>query len=255
MPGWRRLTGDDSACGAQNPTDKQFPGASDDKGNLSVVPEGKNIAYGYGWGSNRGSTISQTLEEKLAPNTRYSLQVEIGNRLDTKFPKYKTQLLAGGQLLAEDDHTLKPEPGHFETSIVEHATDATPAQLGQPLEIRLVTYDVDDRTGYTQAEFDNVRLLKLPASTAAKPSITLTWKTETDVKDWQILRSLSPRGPFVSIGQATAGQTSFTDEDAALQPAHTYYYRIRSASGPPAASAAVGVTTLTAPKPRATDPP
>ncbi len=133
VPGWV-LSGNG---GVQNPSATSYP--------EGVVPEGANAVFGD------DATISQILTATLSPNTDYKLQVDVGLPLDAPhFPGYSLQLWAGGRLLAEDSSPI-PAAGTFNISTVEYFAPFTDTQLGEPLEIRLVSYG--DRI-----HFDNLRL-------------------------------------------------------------------------------------------------
>lgn len=114
------------------------------------APEGEqigfcNLAY-----------LSQTLSAVLEPNTQYMLSVKVGRRADCcQMLSYRTELRAGGMVLAEDPGVLDPMPGTFETSVICVTTDSSHPALGMPLEIRLHRIDGG------QANFDDVKLLKL----------------------------------------------------------------------------------------------
>lgn len=123
-------------AGAFNPRLSTYPGGE--------AAEGENVAY------SNGGTISQILSDKLKASTRYSLQVEVGNRLDLGFPGYSVQLLAGGMLLGTESSTI-PEPGTFETITVQYTSAVDDPLAGEKLEIRLYSAG-------TQTHFDNVRL-------------------------------------------------------------------------------------------------
>ena len=111
------------------------------------VPEGTNIAYG----ESANSSFSQILSSTLLANTVYTLQVEVGRRKDRTFGGYRVQLLAGGNLLLEDNTTKVPASNTFLTSTVSFITASSHAYLGQNLEIRLISLG-------GQTNFDNVRL-------------------------------------------------------------------------------------------------
>lgn len=151
--------------------------------------EGQRVAiafnfFGSGGGGEYG--LEQTLAETLAADTTYTLEVEIGNIASgtamsgqffdlSGFPGYRVDLMAGGQILAQDVNSLGgtiPE-GQFATSTVVFATGASHAQLGQPLVIRLVNLNVID-AGFPLADlevdFDDVRL---DATGAPPPSVPL----------------------------------------------------------------------------------
>src|SRR5690606_3618032 len=110
-------------AGVWNPMTTHYPGEA---------PDGENVAY-----ANTG-TIKQVLSATLQANMLYTLNVQVGNRLDSGFPGYSVGLYAGGMLLAEDANSLSPADGTFELSTVTFATGASHLQIGQPLEIRLM---------------------------------------------------------------------------------------------------------------------
>jgi hypothetical protein len=145
------------------------------------APEGDNVSLLYmngDTGSNEFG-ISQQLTATLQARTRYTLTVEVGDIasgaglvspftgfFDLRgFPGYRVQLLAGGQVLVEDDSSLTPGDGLFETTSIEVTTGDAPAQEGQPLEIRLVNRNQPDVAGVTglEVDFDDVRLDAEPA--------------------------------------------------------------------------------------------
>ena len=156
IPGWVLSIG---SAGVLRPTANQYNGGNAVGGSPSDpavgIPDGSNV----GWSN--GGTISQMLTEVLSPGT-YTLLVDIGHRLDTAFPGYAIQLLAGGTLLAQDDSTLSLDPGTFATSTVTYTASAGDPLLGQSLEIRLISSDV-------QMNYDNVRL-SVGTSAVPEPS-------------------------------------------------------------------------------------
>jgi len=135
------------SAGSWNPTTDHF---------TDEAPEGQNTAF------SNGSTISQILSDTLAANVLYTLEVEVGNRLDFGFPGYSvelwtvpSELWVGGILLAFDD-SLTPIAGSFETSTVTFTSNPNTPNLGSELEIRLTSAG-------TQTNFDDVRLNVEPA--------------------------------------------------------------------------------------------
>jgi hypothetical protein len=136
ITGWDTSAG--GGDGAFNPTAANYPGGA--------APEGQNVAYA----NLSGNRVRQVLSAALEAETTYTLRVEVGRRLDHGFPGYFVQLLAGGVLLAQDD-SLVPAAGTFLTSTVTFHAPAEHAQLGQPLEVKLLAKGV-------QANFDDVRL-------------------------------------------------------------------------------------------------
>jgi hypothetical protein len=105
---------------------------------------------------------------------------------------------------------------------------------------------MDDNTGLTQAEFDDVRLYSIPATASvAAPSISLSWAGVSTSGTWRIERSQSPRGPFVAIAEGKDSKTEYVDRDESLKPQATYYYRVILTGDNATRSAPVGVITLT----------
>jgi len=126
--------------------------------------------------------IQQTLAATLQANTRYDLSVDIGN-IDSGtslpgsadggnvfynlkgFPGYRIEVLAGGTLLASDTSSTGTIPeGQWRTSTLSVATSASPAELGQPLTIRLINLDTPGTPAEPaiEVDFDNVRLMATP---------------------------------------------------------------------------------------------
>ena len=137
IPGWM-VTG---FAGSYNPAASTYPGG---------LPDGNNVIYGHVQSGTVGNaTIAQVLTSNLQAFTTYTLRVAVGHY--GTFQGYKIQLLAGGNLLAQDNNTLLPASNTFLTSTVNYTTGASNPYLGQALEIRLVSFGV-------QANFDYVRL-------------------------------------------------------------------------------------------------
>ncbi|MDJ0534803.1 MAG: hypothetical protein QNJ70_20370 [Xenococcaceae cyanobacterium MO_207.B15] len=122
--------------GVWNPSSDFFTGEA---------PEGENIGAIF-LNQTPGSGVvglSQTLTDTLQANTQYTLQLEVGNPgspFFADFPGYKIQLLAGDSVIAEDNNTLNIAEGDFSTSTIIYSTSSNDFNLGQPLQIRLLTY-------------------------------------------------------------------------------------------------------------------
>jgi len=147
LTGWT-LSGP-SDGGPWNPMDASYPGATDQTPDLdSTIPDGRNVAY------SNGRTLSQVLTSTLRADTQYTLQVEVGNRLETAFafPGYAVQLLANGTVVAQES-ALTPSKGTFATSMLQYSAPPGSALLGRQLEVRLSSNGV-------QTSFDDVRLLR-----------------------------------------------------------------------------------------------
>jgi hapalindole biogenesis HpiC1 cyclase-like protein/PEP-CTERM motif-containing protein len=127
-----------TTAGVFNPTTAQYSGQA---------PEGSHVAY------SNSAPLSQTLGAPLAANTTYTLQVLVGDRLDTNFPGYQVQLLAGSTILNQCDTCVTPANGTFANAMVTYTTGSSfPAGS---LKIVLDSNNI-------QTNFDNVRLDATP---------------------------------------------------------------------------------------------
>jgi hypothetical protein len=113
--------------GVQKMSTTQYP---------SAPPTGLYCAYVGG--SPTSGSILQTLGVAVQANTTYILAVEVGARADNPFTGYTASLLAGNVLLASG-HPATPVAGTFVTDVVAYQSEATPAQLGQPLQILITS--------------------------------------------------------------------------------------------------------------------
>ena len=122
--------------------------------------------------------LAQMLGDTLVGDMHYSLSVEVGNIAidDTPphdqfefdgFPGYRVELWAGDALLAEDEDTLAPAEGTFETSTSEVEVEAGHPAIGDSLEIRLLNLDAGPGI---EVNFDHVRLIATPLECAAPPA-------------------------------------------------------------------------------------
>jgi hypothetical protein len=166
-------TDDSSATGVFNPSLNNYPGG---------VPEGNNVGYSFlveppGSGE---AGLSQVLDTLLAPNTRYTLSVSVGNPTGDDpvpgisfpgFSGYRVELLAGGQVLAMDDNSLHIPEGKFKTSKINYTSSSTDVLVGQPLEIRLI--NLLQGPGI-EVDFDNVQLTAKTLPGGSKSSHNLS---------------------------------------------------------------------------------
>lgn len=141
------------------------------------APEGARVGIAFNFTSGGGTGeygFQQSLVETLAPNTRYTLAVDViniasGTALSGQFfnlegfPGYRIDLLAGGVVIAQDLNSLAGSigEGSFATSTFEFTTDGSPIVPGQNLGIRLVNLNLVDPLApeaNLEVDFDNVRL-------------------------------------------------------------------------------------------------
>jgi hypothetical protein len=116
------------------------------------IPDGQNVAYTNG----PGNRVRQVLTTLLAPDTTYTLKVEVGWNEHDPFAGYVVQLRAGGVVLAEDDSSQSPAQGTFVTSTVQYTAGAGDPHLGDALTVYLTSPGI-------QANFDDIRLDASPA--------------------------------------------------------------------------------------------
>jgi hypothetical protein len=112
---------------------------------FNSIPDGLQTGY------SNGGALSQILSTTLVTSTAYTLQVDVGKRLDccAGFGPI-IQLWAGSTLLATATN-VGPTAGNFLTETLSYTSTSSDPQAGQALRIVL------DSTG-GQTDFDNVRL-------------------------------------------------------------------------------------------------
>jgi hypothetical protein len=149
--------------------------------------ERRNNAWAIS-GADYDSGLSQILEAPLEAGMRYVLEVHIGNPYfngSETTADYRIELLAGGVLQASQTGP-SPAAGLWERQCLIYHSGADPAQLGEPLEIRLVATAYADTTGTDgyEVDFDAVSLTATPLEDLAihvtelshtENSLTLTW--------------------------------------------------------------------------------
>jgi len=145
------------------------------------APEGDHAAIVF-LGNDIGggpAGLRQVLGETLMANQHYTLSVQIGDIASGQgpppcdvfgffdldgFPGYQVQLLAGDQILVQDDNSLAPmlTDGEFLESVIQVDIGPEHAQLDEPLEIRLINLnqiDTPEDPGI-EVDFDDVRLAR-----------------------------------------------------------------------------------------------
>jgi hypothetical protein len=105
----------------------QFPTAPPTA--LYVVVMGNETASG---------SILQTVGATVQANTTYTLTMEVGARADEVFTGYEAMLLAGNVTLVSGNRAT-PFGGEFVTETLVYQSGATPAQLGQPLQVLITS--------------------------------------------------------------------------------------------------------------------
>ena len=126
-----------------------------------------------GWTTSRAGIdggLAQILADTLQANTEYVLSAQVGNSFyngSNDSADNRLELLAGGVLLQSVTGT-SPGTDAWEPHTLTYTSGPNPAQLGQPLEIRLIAVDYtapagDD--GY-EVEWDEVSLTTTPSRSA-----------------------------------------------------------------------------------------
>lgn len=144
ITGWDTTAG--GGDGIFRPTASDYP---------SGIPSGENTAYV----NLSGNRVRQVLTTPLAPNTTYVLKVAVGWNNNDTFEGYRVQLRASDSdtLLDEDVSSKTPAQGSWVTSIVSYTSGSDDAEIGELLEIRLLTPGI-------QANYDSVELFAYPAN-------------------------------------------------------------------------------------------
>ncbi|NOX59023.1 MAG: hypothetical protein GXP29_09225 [Planctomycetes bacterium] len=138
----------------------------------------------------------QELTDTLQADTTYTLTAQVGNiasgvgpppcdaagffNLDG-FPGYQVQLLAGGEVIAQDDNSLAGTlgEGEFDLSTSQAVIGNSHAQLGQALEIRLINLNEAEtpQNPGVEVNFDDIQLTAQPNN----PPLDGDFDTDCDV--------------------------------------------------------------------------
>lgn len=157
------------------------------------APEGAQAALVFLAGAESGPAgLQQTLTSTLAAQTRYTLNVEIGNiasgtslvgsadggnvfyDLDG-FPGYSIELLAGNTLLGADSISAGSIPeGQWRRATLTVDSTSLGAFIGEPLTIRLVNLDTPGTLGAPNIEVD-FDAVSLSAAPVPEPGTVALW--------------------------------------------------------------------------------
>lgn len=159
--------GDFAAIGVYNPAEPaNYPNGTTEGKNMGFIylPNyaGSPIQPGAG-----KAGMSQTLGT-ITPNTRYSLVVDVGNPASyvsstedfnydlNGFPGYRIELLAGNQVIAADNNSLKIAEGSWGSTNIDVVIPAFSPFVGQQLTARLI--NLNEAPG-SEVDFDFVGLV------------------------------------------------------------------------------------------------
>ncbi|MEM0896120.1 MAG: hypothetical protein AAGJ79_04475 [Verrucomicrobiota bacterium] len=163
------INGGSNSVGIINPTNSDFY--------MNGAPEGSQAAIVYLESSGTGEAgIQQTLASTLQLQTRYILEVDVGNIASgmrspfssdggnlfynlAGFPGYRIDLLAGGVIIGSDSGAVIADGFWTTRSIVVDIGSSNPL-VGQDISIRLVNLNLAGSPSAPGIEvnFDNVRL-------------------------------------------------------------------------------------------------
>lgn len=101
-------------------------------------------------------TVSQQLLETLAPDTKYTLSLYVGNRPGDNSPNYTIELRAGEVVLATTENQTLPEKGRFGKIQLEFICDDAHEAVGERLSIAIKSKG--SLNTHTQNHFDGVQL-------------------------------------------------------------------------------------------------
>ena len=96
----------------------------------------------------------------------YTLTVDVGNSATIAFGGYNIQLLAGGNIIAEDNNSLTPLSGEFVTSSLSYTSLIGDVLLGQGLEVRLSRFGSVGETNFDNVTLEQTTVSAVPAPTA-----------------------------------------------------------------------------------------
>eukprot|EP01083_Nonionella_stella_P173895 601206_1 len=132
--------------------------------------------------------IEQTLATNVIADTMYTLSAWVGNPAsntfsenskwkveffnETGFGGYHVQLVANGNVLAEDDNSLSIPEGTWKQSVITTTISSNDINIGQPLQIRLIDKNIgadNDAPPYT-INFDDVQLKATSQTAPSSPT-------------------------------------------------------------------------------------
>lgn len=179
-------------------------------GSVNVPPNGSQVGYvflnrDFGLGA---VGFEQTLSSTLTANSTYNLSVAVGNLQSALsprsnnffdyqgFPGYIVQLLAGGEVIAEDINSISIAEGAFaEVSLSLSVGDSlsvnsSPNLIGRALGIRLLNQNTD-----LSANFGNL-IAPLGSNqcetVSDQPCSAVAWSSEVDFDNVQLSVSAVP---------------------------------------------------------------
>jgi hypothetical protein len=211
-----------------------MPGVTNDAGNWNPDPAdgftdgaafaGKHVGWTTSYTGVDGG-LAQVLADTLQANTEYVLSVQVGNSFynaNNVSADNRIELLAGGALLASITGT-SPGTDSWELHTLTYSSGVNPAQLGQPLEIRLIAVaytDPDGADGY-EVEWDEVTLTAESAGfefqvTSSGLDLNFSWKSSAG-KIYDILSATDLSNP-------PASWTPWVSDISASPPTNTESY-------------------------------
>ena len=124
------------------------------------------LQVGFSNGGSQQFTQSLTGPNSLlTASTKYTLSIDIGDRIDTNFTGYQVRLYAGSTQVAFDNNTVSVPDGGWATSTVSYTSSAADPLVGQTLKIEFDSLTAVQQGAETGAQtiYDNVKLTATPA--------------------------------------------------------------------------------------------
>lgn len=203
IPGWQAynpnglITDTGTDVGAWNPPTEQYPNG---------VPDGENVGYSYVVDTPGSGVVglSQTLDTTVAPNTRYTLVVNVGNAAGgdpasgtdyTGFPGYGLEIYFGDVRWDYTYNSVAIPEGQFGTVVLSTVTPdpATLEEYGvspdDPITIRLVNRNEGPGV---EVDFDNVQVVTEPIQGVRFADIENFGFEEPAVADGEFTDTLPP---------------------------------------------------------------
>ncbi|MDP6637235.1 MAG: hypothetical protein QGG42_20245, partial [Phycisphaerae bacterium] len=156
------------------------PSAAEGFGGLA--PEGQNVFYATSYVGYDGGA-SQILSDTLQADTLYDLNILVGNPLlynGGLTADYRLELVANNVVLASVTGASPADDTVWTSAELFYNSGASPAQLGQLLEIRILATEFTDDY---EIDFDTVSL-------SSGPGATMHW--DGDVDEWSDVATHTP---------------------------------------------------------------
>jgi hypothetical protein len=166
-PGYTGVVG--GIVGVFDPQNNFFSGTTNNP--VPAPAQGNQVAFFFASDGQGPSSLSQTTTAVIAPDTRYTLSVAVGQSetsLGRPFGGYNIALMSGANVLASSQNVTTPAPDSFSTVSVSFTTGLSDPSIGSLLAFRLSSTASGPGGGViTETFMDNVQL---SAASVPEPS-------------------------------------------------------------------------------------